>query len=391
VTFTDETTVASDKLAIRAVNAGLVGTSGSATSLPPVDFGVTSSAGTYQPIVTNVAYPGAAAAGGAIDANGYTTVPVTTLPGASALTICPAGQTPASAVCQLMYLPAGQISGGLVIGTYAIGISGTPPNMLLCVDNMTLPSPSNGYSPCTTQLLGRANYAIYWEFERSTFIDGVTGSVPYDALVNWPPGTGNRSCPEAGVDFVDVTDTNGILIAAGVPCVNQSVQGFALSGSPGTFTYVVTGWRTGQALPLYRGQVTVSATSGGSTFGTAVAAGISDALTVGAILADAGSPLGYATCGLAGIDEFQGWITDGFGTLVWRNPVTCMPYDVPGISFGPVDRDDLNLWMDAIDNRVSPPDIHWSRCGYAQPHFYGVEDRFSLALPLGACADPPPP
>ena len=99
---------------------------------------------------------------------------------------------------------------------------------------------------------------IYWEFERNTLIDGVDGFVPYDANVNWPPGTGNRSCPQSGVDFVSVADLGGVQLAANVPCVNQSVQGVALTGFPGTNTYVVTGWRNGRTLPLYQGQVTVS-------------------------------------------------------------------------------------------------------------------------------------
>jgi len=239
--------------------------------------------------------------------------------------------------------------------------------------------------------------SVYWEFDRNTFIAGVTGIVPYDTNVNWPPATGSRACPESGVDYVSVTDLNGLVLAPNVPCVNQSVQGVALSGFPGNNTYIVTGWRTGRPLPLFRGQVIVNVGNGPPPyFGTAIAAGIPDLLTVDAFLADPANPLGYATCGLAGIDEFQGWIEDGLKTLVWaRNPVRCGPSDSPGISFGPVDRDMLYLWMDAIDNRVNPPDIHWSRCGYAQPsgfaHFAGGEDRFSLNLDLGACNNPPPP
>lgn len=237
---------------------------------------------------------------------------------------------------------------------------------------------------------------VYWEFERNTYIDGVEGFVPYDVDVNWPVGTGSRFCPQSGVDFVSVTDRNGAVLAANVPCVNQSVQGVLLAGFPGNNTYVVTGWRSGRALPLYQGQVTVPVVAGVPTYGTAFASGIPDALTVYAILADAASgPAGYPTCGLAGIDQFQGWIEDGLGTLIWRNPVPCGPSATPGISFGPVDRDTLFLWMDAIDNRVSPPDIHWSRCGYAQPngfaHFAGGEDLFTLSLDLGACNNPPPP
>lgn len=238
---------------------------------------------------------------------------------------------------------------------------------------------------------------VYWEFERHTYIDGVDDIVPYDPDVNWPVGTGNRSCPQSGVDYVTVTDLNGFTLTPNVPCVNQSVQGVLVPGVVGNNTYVVTGWRVNQLLPLYQGQVTVTVPEGATTlpYGTAFAAGIPSALTVTAFLADPAAPAGYPTCGLAGIDEFQGWVEDSLGTLVWRSPVSCGVSDTPGISFGPVDRDVLFLWMDAIDNRVSPPDIHWSRCGYAQPngfnHVVSGEDFFSLTLPLGACVNPPPP
>jgi hypothetical protein len=163
---------------------------------------------------------------------------------------------------------------------------------------------------------------------------------------------------------------------------------------------VVTGWRLGRTLPLYRGQVTVAVASGVpacGTFdcGTAIAAGIPDVLTVDAILVDASAPLGYRFCGPAGIQRFDAWLEDGFGTVVWRaagsSGVPCLPSDVPGVSFGPVDRDVLTLWMDAIDERGTVPAIIWSRCGFGFPHFAGAESRFSLDLPLEVCNTPPPP
>lgn len=232
--------------------------------------------------------------------------------------------------------------------------------------------------------------AVYWEFERNTYVDGAEGFVPYDVNVNWPPGTGDRACPQSGVTYVTITDLNGNLVAPNVPCVNQSVQGVVLTGFPGNNTYVVTGWRSGQTLPLYQGQVTIPVVSGVPTFGTAIAAGIPDLLTVDAILADAAAPLGYPTCGAAGIQEFDAALKDGYGTVVWKNPVPCGPSDLPGVSFGYVDRDVVSLWMDAWDLRPVTPEVVWSICQFNFPHFAGREDRFSLALPLGVCIPPPP-
>ena len=127
----------------------------------------------------------------------------------------------------------------------------------------------------------------------------------------------------------------------------------------------------------------------------AAAAGVGTLHTVDAILADATSPLGYPNCGSAVIQRFDAALLDGYGNLIWRNPVRCGPTDVPGVSFGLVDRDDLFLWMDAVDEIPVVPEIIWSICGYGSPggfgHFLGREDRFSLRLPLGMCTTPPFP
>jgi hypothetical protein len=227
---------------------------------------------------------------------------------------------------------------------------------------------------------------VYWEFDRHTWIDGVAGTVRYDAAVNWPPGTGSRNCPEAGVDFVTVADGNGNPLTGNVPCVNQAVQGVVLSGFPGANTYWVTGWRSGVAAPLYRGSVTINVVNGQPTFDTAIAAGIPSDLTVSAILGGVTFPF----CGNAGVNELDGWVQDGAGTLVWRDFVTCGLQDPPGISFGPVDRDDLSLWMDAVGPSGGSQAILFSRCRFQFPHLMTGENWFSLNLPTGVCTPDPP-
>jgi hypothetical protein len=240
--------------------------------------------------------------------------------------------------------------------------------------------------PTSTPLV---DVTIYWEFDRNTLIDGVIGFVPYDTLVNWPPGTGNRRCPQSAVDFVVVTDTAGNSFTGSVPCINQSVQGVTILGFQGTATYVVTGWRAGVAAPLFSGEVTVNAVPGAFNFGTAIAAGIPSDLTIDMVLVDASSgPAGYRTCGLAGVDRFQGWVEDGFGTLVWRNTITCGPSFMPSIQYGLVDRDDLFIWIDTFDNRVTPAVIPWSICDFGFGHFQN--NLFSLPIPQGVCTPDPP-
>lgn len=245
---------------------------------------------------------------------------------------------------------------------------------------------------CTSAPPPLTEVDIYWEFDRHTWINGQAGTVPYDVNVNNPP-VATGPCPQSGVSFVRVTDAAGNPLTGDIPCANQGVQGVALTGFTGPNTYVVTGYRTGVPAPLYTGSVTVNVVAGQPPpfYGTAIAAGIPSMLTIDAILADASFPSGAPTCGAAGIQEFDSWLEDGYGTVVWADYVPCGPSDLPGISYGFVDRDTLRLWMDAVDLRGTTPAIIWSRCGFDFGHYTTGEDRFGLNLPLGVCTQPPPP
>ena len=225
---------------------------------------------------------------------------------------------------------------------------------------------------------------IYWEFDRYTLIDGVEGSVRYDHDVNWPPGTGDGACPQSGVDYVTITDDQGNPVTGNVPCINQSVQGAALGGFPGPNTYWVTGWRRGVALPLYTGSVTVNVVDANPVMGTVVAAGIPSDLTVDMVLPPY-DPV-TTTCGIANVDSFDGWVEDGFGTLIWKNTILCdNPAYIPSIQYGLVDRDDLFLWIDVY----SGPNLLWSKCNYGFGHY--SDDLFSLTIDPGVCLPAPPP
>jgi hypothetical protein len=135
VSFTDETTVASNRVAIRFVNAGLLAIPGSAPSaLPPLNIGFTVG-GTYNGIFTNVAYPGIGAVAAPVDANGYATVDPAGLTAGAQITSCLYPST-SGATCASAPLPAGVvIKGGIVATAYVIGYAGLPPNALLCGDS----------------------------------------------------------------------------------------------------------------------------------------------------------------------------------------------------------------------------------------------------------------
>jgi len=150
VSFTDETTVASNRVAIRFVNAGLLAIPGSAPSpLPPLNIGFTVGT-TYNGVFTNVAYPGKGAVVPPVDANGYATVDPAGLPSGVQITAClsPATSGP---TCASTPLPSGTvISGGTVASAYVVGYAGAAPNSLLCGDNQT-PIAGFPYSLCIAQ------------------------------------------------------------------------------------------------------------------------------------------------------------------------------------------------------------------------------------------------
>ena len=149
VSFTDEATVASNRVAIRFVNAGLLQIPPSAPSpLPGLNIGFT--IGTvYTGVFTNVAYPGKGPAGGLVDANGYATVDPTGLAAGTKITSCLYPDVPPAVTCASLPLPTGySITGGTVSSAYVIGYAGVPPNALLCGDNAPPPVAGYAYTPC---------------------------------------------------------------------------------------------------------------------------------------------------------------------------------------------------------------------------------------------------
>jgi len=108
-------------------------------------------------------------------------------------------------------------------------------------------------------VFGYGDVVVYWNFSRHTLVAPFT--VLYDGNVN--PGGPSRACADSGVEYVTVTDVYGTLIDPGtptIPCVYGGVQGATfLDFTPGTYTFVVHGYRTVNSVPVevHRGQGSV--------------------------------------------------------------------------------------------------------------------------------------
>ena len=227
---------------------------------------------------------------------------------------------------------------------------------------------------------------LYWQFQRSTFVDGASGSVPYDAAPSAPAVPEGR-CPQSGVDTVQVSDTDGKVLLASAPCVFQGTQGASLLGfPPGLQGLVVRGYRDGIAGPLFEGQAVVDVVPGPPIPVTVVATGVPDTLSARAAVGPEGAPL--ATCGEAGIQRLDATLRDAAGTLVWRGHVACAPADTPGVRFGPVDRDDYAMWIDAVRTSLEPAgDVVASACAQPLQHF--EPQQVDVALAPGPCLPGP--
>ena len=163
--FTDEVSVATTSVALRFVNGGLLKNGSTVIATPAIDIGFVAG-DVYTRLFANLAYPGVATAvAGGVDANGYLTIPSGGLPSSLALTVCPAGVTPApGAPCQTKPVPPGSVSGGIVASGYIVGLTDvtnpTAPDVsaagaLFCgdvVSGTTIVPATGNYSACTSSL-----------------------------------------------------------------------------------------------------------------------------------------------------------------------------------------------------------------------------------------------
>ena len=182
VAFIDEATVAPPGFGIRFINAGMVTLSGSAPSpLPALNIGFTV-ASTYSGVFTNVAYPGTAAAGGVVDANGYATLDPAGLAAGAQITACP--------------YPASPALRDLLVLAHAFGDKRRsrrqrlhhrererPSGPLLCGDNVAPPTAGYNYSLCT---------ATAWSSDPNRLPPGL-GPVALVTDVDWPVACGTGS------------------------------------------------------------------------------------------------------------------------------------------------------------------------------------------------------
>jgi hypothetical protein len=223
---------------------------------------------------------------------------------------------------------------------------------------------------------------VYWEFRRSTFVDGVAGSVTYDADVSHP-GIAAGSCPQSGVERVEVSDGEGTrLTSPDVPCIWAGVQGLTLLGFPGGLRKVVVrGFRAGAPDVLFEGEAAVAVVPGPAIPVTVSAPGVADALSVSAVLG--GGPA--QTCGAADVQRLEARLQESSGTVVWRGAAPCAPGDAAVVSLGPVDRGDYRLWLEAVRTTAVPAgEVVYSACG--EPIAHLAPQQVGVSLAPGACA-----
>lgn len=173
----------------------------------------------------------------------------------------------------------------------------------------------------TTDDPGVGSVTVYWDFLRyAPDAPGASASgfILYDEdLV----GTGNSSCPESGVESVDVTSPNGTL---NFPCTYAGVQGVTLDGLPeGNVTLRVKGWRRdGIDRVLWDGAIQVNVLANRTVEAYVDVDPVSADLDVVAYLSY-GTNQFYATCAEAANPEIDYELYDSLGTLVLRDTVLC--------------------------------------------------------------------
>ena len=205
VTFTDEKTVSSSNVpSASSTRASSRCPARRPVPLPRIDVGVTTASAGYQVSSPTSPIPARPPRSAAVDANGYANAPGRQLLWRRSVDRVPDRPGPDVAAVPVDRRPRGLAHGRSRRERLCRSASpASRPNMLICAAT-TRHSADSGLRllACTTQLQAASEVTVYWEFDRNTFIDGVDGFVPYDTNVNWPPGTGNRSCPQSGVDFV---------------------------------------------------------------------------------------------------------------------------------------------------------------------------------------------
>lgn len=151
--YTDASTADATKVIIRFMNTGFlqVPPMPAATVLPAFDIGYQLLGGTFTLLFNNVAYPGFAAVGNGVDANGYNAVNPSILTTGTTLYSCGHGFTPATpGACQQIALPTvAPITGGVIASAFTVGNYGTDAvYALFCGDNQAPPVLGYPYSAC---------------------------------------------------------------------------------------------------------------------------------------------------------------------------------------------------------------------------------------------------
>ncbi len=218
---------------------------------------------------------------------------------------------------------------------------------------------------------------VYWHF---THLDS-TG-------INQP-----LSCAQAGVDDVFIEFSDGY--STTVPCSQSGVEGVTvLSFAPGLYWVRVTGYRSGQAAPLYDGTADFTKLAGVNAVVDVDAPGIPGNLEVFPTLTGwngtAYVPYASPACVTGNVDYLTYTVKDGAGLTLAQGQVACNT-DPPSILFtgaSAIDKDDLAIRMQGW--QTGPPAVMvMDSCSVGFPHFGnndvgGLGAAIDLLFPIPA-------
>lgn len=193
---------------------------------------------------------------------------------------------------------------------------------------------------------------IYWQFSHRA-ADGT--DVVYDAS---PAGTAQTFCPQSGVEFVTIRDSAGRDVDRFNPtlnCVNElGDQGVIVrTVSPGTHTWVITGYRGSPGVALYETTFTFNVAPDRQSEVLVTLTGILNDLELLARIATSGAPPQPMSCEQLGATTLTYSIVDWAGSEIRFGTFPCVGSS-PSVLLTGVERDNYAVRIQALTSANVP-------------------------------------